>query len=87
MSFKILQDLIMDEIDKVSEEMERWITIKNYEVYVIDGKAKRAVKTDGNGGRVPAYIYRWAGDAWRKEEDATPAAIRSGLKRGTIRIL
>lgn len=67
--------------------MERWITILNYEAYVIDGKVKRAVKTDGSGGRVTAYIYRKAGDAWQKEEEATPAAVRAGLKRGTIRIL
>ncbi len=67
--------------------MEKWITISGYEVYVIDGKVKRAVKIDGSGGRVTAYIYRKVGDAWRKEEEATPAAVRAGLKRGTIRIL
>lgn len=66
--------------------MERWINILGYETYVIDGKVKYAVKLDG-GWPATAYIYRKAGDAWRKEDEATPAAVRAGLKRGTIRIL
>lgn len=67
--------------------MDKWISISGYEVYIINGKVKRAVKIDGNGGRVTAYIYRQSGEAWIKDEGSTPAAVRAGLKRGTIRIV
>ena len=67
--------------------MEKWITISGYEIYVIDGKVKRAVKIDGSGERVTAYVYRKYYTNWVQETDATPAAVRSGLKRGTIKIV
>lgn len=67
--------------------MEKWIIISGYEVCVIDGKVKRAVKTDGSGGRVTAYIYRQSGGSWIKDEGSSPAAVRAGLKRETIKIV
>ena len=67
--------------------MDKWTTISGYEIYVIDGKVKRAVKIDGSGERVTAYVYRQRGKEWIKDEGSTPAAVRSGLKRGTIKIV
>lgn len=70
--------------------MDKWITIKGYEVLVIDGKVKRAIKTDDNGERVTryaAYVYRKYYNNWVKQTGLSPAAVRAGMNRGTIKIV
>ena len=70
--------------------MEKWITINGYEVLVVDGQVKRAIKTNGNSERVTryaAYVYRKYYNSWVKETGLSPAAVRAGMNRGTIKIV
>lgn len=62
-----------------------WHTIAGLSVYVEDGYIIRATKHDDT---LPAWVYRWSkfNNAWMKEDKITPAAFRSGVKRGTITI-
>ena len=67
--------------------MVDWKVIKDIDVCVIDGKVKYCVIHDYNGGWVTAYVYRKSGKAWIKDQVSSPSAVRSGLKRNTIKII
>ena len=69
-------------------------TIAGYEVYVEDGYILRGIKHDQNGGMLPAFVYRQDRnhscrefDSWTSEEKIKPDAFRSGVRRGTIRLI
>jgi len=62
-----------------------WHVVRGLEVYIENGLVIRGIKTDSNGGRVTAYLYRKArGGGWNKDEGMTVAALKAGLIRGSI---
>ena len=66
-----------------------WHILHGYEVAVDAGKIVHAVKTDQNGGRVPAAVYRWSDKyrAWCQEMPISFSAAASGMRRGTIVVM
>jgi hypothetical protein len=48
----------------------------------------RGIKTDSNGSRVTAYLYRRdQSGGWNKSEGMTAYALKAGLARGTIALM
>ncbi len=62
-----------------------WHTVLGLDVYFEDGRAVRGIKLDHNGSQVTVYIYRATRDGgWSSVDSLTEAALRAGMKRGTI---
>ena len=84
------EQAIAIETETVKEEKENsmkdgWHVVRGLEVYIENGLVIRGIKTDSNGGRVTAYLYRKArGGGWNKDEGMTVAALKAGLIRGSI---
>lgn len=65
--------------------LDGWITVNGYDVYVEGGIVKRAMPPDGMEIKT-LYPYRaQRSGGWWKENGLSVSALRSGMKRGTIR--
>ena len=72
-------------LEKGDSMKDGWHVVRGLEVYIENGLVIRGIKTDSNGGRVTAYLYRKArGGGWNKDEGMTVAALKAGLIRGSI---
>ena len=65
---------------------EGWGVVGGYTVWVEGGMVTRAILGEGQYQRT-GYVYRKQGSGWTSAGPVTPAALRSGLRRGTYAIL
>ena len=68
----------------MKQVVSRWAVVAGYDVYVDEhGHVNRGITPDGQR---PLYPYRWDRQlkVWSRDKRMTPAAVRAGIRRGTV---